>query len=135
MFFNLAGRGEFIVKNLMGNIGKYLLHLWENHRAASSVHVFIYNFVRKHETLKTTPAVELGITDHRWTLEEVVEMTDRYLREQDDAKFEAGFDTFGLKPKAARTYAPQKPKTPWYLDPESGGPNPIFRKPGIKYDL
>ena len=34
------------------------------------------------------------------------------------------------EPKA---YAPQKPLTPWYLDKDSGGPNPIYRKPGIRY--
>jgi IS1 family transposase len=108
--------------------------LWENHRAATSVHLFIYNFVRKHEALKTTPAVALGITNHRWTLEEVAEMTDRYLRAQQDAEFESAFETFGLKPKAARVYPRGTPKTPWYLDPESGGPNPIYRKPGIQYE-
>ena len=29
------------------------------------------NFVRKHQTLKTTPAVAAGVTDHIWTIEEV----------------------------------------------------------------
>ena len=34
-----------------------------------------------------------------------------------------------------RSYEPVKnPLTPWYLDKDSGGKNPLFRKPGINYD-
>jgi hypothetical protein len=31
-----------------------------------------YNFCRIHQTLRVTPAMEAGIADHIWTLEEVV---------------------------------------------------------------
>jgi len=31
-----------------------------------------YNFCRIHQTLRITPAMEAGLTDHVWTLEEVV---------------------------------------------------------------
>lgn len=61
-------------------------------------------------------------------------MTDKYLRAVDDAKFEAAFEGFVSKPKVPRAYAQQKPKTPWYLDPKSGGPNPSVKKEGIAYD-
>lgn len=44
----------------------------DNHRAAVSLHVAWYNFVRVHETLRVTPAMEAGITDHVWTVEELV---------------------------------------------------------------
>lgn len=44
----------------------------ENHRAAVSLHVAWYNFVRVHETLRVTPAMEAGITDHVWSVEELV---------------------------------------------------------------
>jgi len=44
----------------------------ENHRAAVSLHVAWYNFCRVHETLRITPAMEAGITDHVWTIEELV---------------------------------------------------------------
>jgi hypothetical protein len=30
-----------------------------------------YNFCRIHQTLKVTPAMEAGLTDHVWSLEEL----------------------------------------------------------------
>lgn len=44
----------------------------ENHVAALSLHFFYYNYCRVHRTLKTTPAVAAGVTDHVWTLDELV---------------------------------------------------------------
>jgi hypothetical protein len=35
-----------------------------------------YNFARIHQTLRCTPAMEAGITDHVWTLEELVGSID-----------------------------------------------------------
>ncbi len=35
-----------------------------------------YNFCRIHQTLRVTPAMEAGITDHVWSLEEVVALMD-----------------------------------------------------------
>jgi hypothetical protein len=64
----------------------------------------------------------------------VVEMTEKYLKAQEDKAFEAAFARFNVTPKAKRTYEPQTPKTSWYLDHECGGPNPTFKKPGIQYD-
>ena len=58
-------------------------------------------------------------------------ITDEYLRRMQEAEFEAAFELFNTKPTAARTYAPQKPKRPLYLDPESGGPNPTVK---IRYE-
>ena len=48
----------------------------ENHCAAISLHFMYYNFARKHQTLKTSPAVAAGVTDHVWTLEEIVSLLD-----------------------------------------------------------
>lgn len=45
----------------------------ENLKAAVSLHFVHYNFIRRHSTIKTTPALAAGMTDHRWTLEELVE--------------------------------------------------------------
>lgn len=45
----------------------------ENLQAAVSLHFVHYNFVRRHSTIKTTPALAAGMADHRWTLEELVE--------------------------------------------------------------
>jgi len=36
-----------------------------------ALHYMFYNFCRIHQTLKVTPAMEAGITDHVWSLEEV----------------------------------------------------------------
>ena len=44
----------------------------ENHMHAISLHYMYYNFCRVHQTLKVTPAMEAGVTDHLWTLEEIV---------------------------------------------------------------
>jgi IS1 family transposase len=44
----------------------------ENLTAAVSLHFFHYNFCRVHQTLGTTPAVAAGVSDHTWTLDELV---------------------------------------------------------------
>jgi transposase-like protein/IS1 family transposase len=45
---------------------------WKHHEAAMALYVAHYNFVRSHMTLKTTPAVAAKLTDHRWTMEELL---------------------------------------------------------------
>src|SRR5271170_251662 len=44
----------------------------ENHAYAVALHMMFYNFCRIHQTLKITPAMEAGLTDHVWSLEELV---------------------------------------------------------------
>ena len=44
----------------------------ENHRHALAIYFMYYNFVRIHQTLRVTPAMEAGVADHVWTLEEVI---------------------------------------------------------------
>jgi hypothetical protein len=39
-----------------------------NLKAALALHFAWYNFVRVHSTLRVTPAMEAGITDHAWSL-------------------------------------------------------------------
>jgi len=34
-----------------------------------------YNFCRVHKSLRVTPAMEAGLTDHIWTLEELISLT------------------------------------------------------------
>jgi len=63
----------------------------EMHKAGVALHFGVYNFVRKHHTLKTTPAVAAGIEIEPWTLERVVEMTADYMRRKEDAVFEVAF--------------------------------------------
>jgi hypothetical protein len=44
----------------------------ENHRAAISLWIAFYNLCRVHEALRYTPAMALGVTDHIWTIGELV---------------------------------------------------------------
>jgi len=41
-------------------------------RAAVALHFAHYNFVRPHITLKITPAMAAGVSDHFWTLEDLL---------------------------------------------------------------
>ena len=43
----------------------------ENLEYAVALHFMHYNFARIHKTLRVTPAMEAGISDHPWTLEEI----------------------------------------------------------------
>jgi IS1 family transposase len=63
----------------------------ETHKLAVALHFGIYNFVRKHATLGTTPAVAAGIELERWSLERVVDMTAAFMRRKEDARFEEAF--------------------------------------------
>ncbi len=47
----------------------------ENHKAAVALHFAHYNLVRLHKTLRVTPAMEAGVSNHLWSLEELVERT------------------------------------------------------------
>ena len=44
----------------------------ENHEHSVAVHYMYYNFGRIHQSLRVTPAMEAGLTDHVWSLEEIV---------------------------------------------------------------
>jgi hypothetical protein len=47
----------------------------ENYRTAVSLHFAYYNLVRVHWTLRVTLAIEAGVSDRLWTLDELVERT------------------------------------------------------------
>ena len=44
----------------------------ENHGHAVAIHYMYYNFARIHQSLRVTPAMEAGISDHVWSIEEVM---------------------------------------------------------------
>jgi len=48
----------------------------ENHAAVAAAAVALYfmyyNFARVHQTLRVTPAMEAGVSDHVWTIDEIV---------------------------------------------------------------
>jgi hypothetical protein len=48
----------------------------ENHEHAVAIHYMYYNFGRIHKTLRVTPAMEAGVADHVWTLEEIAKLAD-----------------------------------------------------------
>ncbi len=43
-----------------------------NHEHAIALHYMHYNFCRIHRTLRVTPAMEAGVSDHAWDVEEIV---------------------------------------------------------------
>jgi IS1 family transposase len=45
----------------------------ENHRCMVALFYAYYNFCRIHQSLRVTPAIESGLTDHVWVAEELVE--------------------------------------------------------------
>jgi hypothetical protein len=50
----------------------------ENHIAMVAIHAVYYNFARIHKTLRITPSMAAGLSDHVWSLEEIVMMADSY---------------------------------------------------------
>lgn len=58
----------------------------ENLEAAVALHFMWYNFGRVHQTLRITPAMEAGLSDHVWSLAELVGL----LEAKEQAAIEAG---------------------------------------------
>jgi len=48
----------------------------ENHACALSLYFMYYNFCRVHQTLRVTPAMEAGVTDHVWKIDEILCLID-----------------------------------------------------------
>ena len=48
----------------------------ENHGCAVALHFMWYNFGRIHMSLRCTPAMRAGVTDHVWSIEEIVGLLD-----------------------------------------------------------
>ena len=44
----------------------------ENHAAAIAVHFLHHNFARVHRMLRVTPAMEAGLFQHVWSVEEII---------------------------------------------------------------
>ncbi len=67
--FNLSSRMQMRrFTRLTNGFSKKL----ENHRAAVALWICFYNLCRVHETLRMTPAMALGVTDHIWTIGELI---------------------------------------------------------------
>ncbi len=55
---------------LTNGFGKKL----ENQLHAVSLHFMYYNFARIHKTLRVTPAMQAGLSDHVWSIEEIARL-------------------------------------------------------------
>jgi IS1 family transposase len=47
----------------------------QNHAHAVALHFMYYNFGRIHKTLRITPAMQAGVSDHVWSLEEIAALS------------------------------------------------------------
>jgi hypothetical protein len=45
---------------------------WKHHEAMLALYFVWYNFAKKHSMIKTSPAVESGLTDQVWSIEELL---------------------------------------------------------------
>ena len=48
----------------------------ENLEHAVALHFMFYNFARIHQTLRVTPAMEAGVSDHVWSIEEILDLLE-----------------------------------------------------------
>ena len=58
----------------------------ENLSHAVSLHFMHYNFARIHRSLRVTPAMEAGVSDHLWSIEDIVGL----LEEKEQVEIQAG---------------------------------------------
>lgn len=54
----------------------------ENHALSVALHYMHYNFSRIHKTLRITPAMAAGVSDHVWEIGEIVDMLEKWERRQ-----------------------------------------------------
>lgn len=47
-----------------------------NHEHAVAIYAMHYNYVRRHQTLRVTPAMAAGLTEKLWSIEDVVALID-----------------------------------------------------------
>jgi IS1 family transposase len=50
----------------------------ENHEHAIAIYFMHYNFIRIHQTLRCTPAMEAGVTDRLWSMADLVAMVEEW---------------------------------------------------------
>ena len=48
----------------------------ENHIHMVALYTVFYNFTKIHKTLRVTPAMQAGLTDHVWSMEEIVRLLE-----------------------------------------------------------
>jgi hypothetical protein len=48
----------------------------QNHAAALALYYFAYNFIKIHRTLRVSPAMAAGVTDHLWSASDLVSLLE-----------------------------------------------------------
>jgi hypothetical protein len=48
----------------------------ERQKHALSLYFMYYNFCRVHQTLRVTPAMEAGLSDHAWDVSEIANLLE-----------------------------------------------------------
>jgi IS1 family transposase len=48
----------------------------ENHQHAFALHAVFYNFAKVNQAIRVTPAMECGLADHIWSMEEIAALAD-----------------------------------------------------------
>lgn len=54
----------------------------ENHALSVALHYMHYNFCRIHKTLRITPAMAAGVSDHVWEIGEIVDVLEQWERKE-----------------------------------------------------
>jgi IS1 family transposase len=67
----------------------------ENHIAAVALHFMFYNFVRIHQTLRVTPAMAAGVSDHVWEISDIVALLDSDKAAKRAEAVERSFNPYG----------------------------------------
>jgi IS1 family transposase len=67
----------------------------ENHIAAIALHFMYYNFVRIHQTLRVTPAMAAGVSDHVWEVADIVALLESEKAEKRADAIERSFNPYG----------------------------------------
>ena len=49
----------------------------QNHAHAVALHFMHYNFARIHRSLRVTTAMEAGVSDHVWSLDDIVGLLEK----------------------------------------------------------
>jgi hypothetical protein len=48
----------------------------QNHARSLALHFMYYNYVRRHSSVKTTPAIAAGVTKRVWTVRDLASLPD-----------------------------------------------------------
>jgi hypothetical protein len=68
----LEDMGEVCAKYHDENVRKV-----QARRIMLAIYFMYYNFCRVHQTLRVTPAMEAGLSDHVWSISELVALLDK----------------------------------------------------------